>query len=555
MRRSAIVAVVILVVASWAVIATRSSVAGEPMRATTRRVVVHVLGGDGKPVTSVAGSLDAVADSGSSASSAWQSMPGADLTFDVAGETEAWITIAGAFDATGTRLPWGQARYGPLAEHEGEVTIQLPPSRTVEGRIYRPDGDGFGGVKIRVRMDVRLGGADLDGRTRPDGTFAVAGLGDGPYALKIEPPLGHLAPAPIIVRGGDRGVVVRLARAPSPIVRVVDAKGEPVGGALVEVEQMESDPVTSVTSRHRIYGEPEDVQTTSSDGRFRLPALDPLRPLRLRVTPPASRADLAQYRRDSWIPDDITVTLPAGFVVRGRVVDAAHEPVPNTAVTATWGTSGESSAFTDEQGHFELRAIPAGRVTVRVDAIERAEAVAEPARPVVSLMVARRANLRVVLEEPPSRLGKRFRVAVSSGSLPDGRSTRFVSLNSDGVAQFDGLAAERRYRLLVGPTDDDRVAYLADVRPIEGAVRVRLVPGGTLSGRIRTPVGATDLEVRVDDGPILWRGVVREDGCFEITGVPEGTWTVVASAQAAGALCFGSARIATGSRADIEIAK
>src|SRR5262245_45049227 len=208
MRWIVIAAVVIATAAAWAVFGSRSSVESpgersvppevarppapstpsvpavpaverDSSRAAKRKIVVHVLGGDGKPVASVVGLLDSAAASGSSAASTWQSTPGADLTFDVAPESEAWITVAGAFDEKGARLPWAQARYGPLREDETEVTIRLARALTLEGRVLGPGGDGLVGAKFRVRMDVRHGGADLDGRTLSGGAFLVEGLGDG----------------------------------------------------------------------------------------------------------------------------------------------------------------------------------------------------------------------------------------------------------------------------------------------------------------------------------------------------------------------------------------
>ena len=172
-------------------------------------------------------------------------------------------------------------------------------------------------------MDVRSGGAELEGRTGADGWFVVAGLGADPYVLEVEPPPGHLAPPAAKVRGGDRVVAIRVERGVRPTVRVVDAKGEPVRGALVEVETISSPFSTSgvVTHEVRLDGTEEERRTTSRDGSFRLPALAPRIPVRLVVTPPANRAELAQFREGAWTPADVTITLPAGFVVRGRVED------------------------------------------------------------------------------------------------------------------------------------------------------------------------------------------------------------------------------------------
>jgi hypothetical protein len=245
--------------------------------------------------------------------------------------------------------------------------------------------------------------------------------------------------------------------------------------------------------------------------------------------------------------------MSAGYVVRGRVEDETHAPVSEASVTAEWEGYGRAHADTDAQGKFEVRGLPLVHVRLTVRGAEGVDARAKPTAPDVVLVIPRRATLRVVLEDPPARLGKDFRVGVGFGALPGETFTTFTSLDEKGVAEFEGLTASGRYRLALGPTEDDTVAYREDVRPADGEVRVRLVQGKALTGRILAPEGAKDFDARVDDGPLLWGGDVGSDGRFEVRGVPEGTWIVQVRAQVGDRTLYGVARVATGSPTDIRV--
>ena len=84
-----------------------------------------------------------------------------------------------------------------------------------------------------------------------------------------------------------------------------------------------------------------------------------------------------------------------------------------------------------------------------------------------------------------------------------------------------GIAAARRYRIWIGPTDDGLAAYRENVRGDAGEVVLPLVPGLSIKGRIALPeqVARTWVSAGIGDHEVF--GTVAPDGSFEIKGLPD----------------------------------
>jgi hypothetical protein len=152
--------------------------------------------------------------------------------------------------------------------------------------------------------------------------------------------------------------------------------------------------------------------------------------------------------------------------------------------------------------------------------------------------------------------------ATPAGTLLVRRGERRLQLSPQG-------SGSDAYRFLgLRPGDDctfwipaqgpqgDRCVYAPGLRP-GGEVTVRAVPSRSITGRLKVPAGAQNLQVSAstDDGPGTG-GTVKPDGSFEIRGIPEGTtWTVHGHAQSAdGASWFmGQATAAAGASVEIEL--
>jgi hypothetical protein len=98
---------------------------------------------------------------------------------------------------------------------------------------------------------------------------------------------------------------------------------------------------------------------------------------------------------------------------------------------------------------------------------------------------------------------------------------------SDGVFRFDRLPSGAETTFICR-LRDDRIAYRAGIPADEAEVVLSLVAGAGVSGRVILPV-AEELP-RIEASGRGWsrRGKVREDGRFEIRGLPAGPIRITA---------------------------
>ena len=163
---------------------------------------------------------------------------------------------------------------------EHEANLALPMGR-VEGRILGPDGSPEASISVRLRRtDGVVGMEDLDqGSARAsegDGSFLFEHLWPGTYDLQVggvgnfmvesADNLGSLVVPGIEVNENENvdGIEVRLAAAGKLTGRVLDAGGEPVGGAAIFVRDASGRLITNLSS-----------VMSNAAGRFTYPGLSP----------------------------------------------------------------------------------------------------------------------------------------------------------------------------------------------------------------------------------------------------------------------------------------
>lgn len=182
-----------------------------------------------------------------------------------------------------------------------------------------------------------------------------------------------------IVAGREMTVKLTLVAGVRVSGRVVDARGAPVAGALVDViDEFDAPPA-------------QTSAPTDAAGEFVLEGVDRLHWV-------AARKERAGTSRSLWlgVPSfgDATARVelvlgPPGALVRGRVVDELGEPVANASVrlehthdrAPTWGGDGSvrvdppaSFVRTDGEGRFAIDGVPSKRVRVAAEAPDFARA-------------------------------------------------------------------------------------------------------------------------------------------------------------------------------------
>jgi protocatechuate 3,4-dioxygenase beta subunit len=255
-----------------------------------------------------------------------------------------------------------------------DLALVVKRGLEAKGRIIDTAGKPVAGAEIRVsrpeggpgRFMIQMAGINREkpnASSAADGTFRVAGLEAGEYALAVSRD-GYAAkrvPSVTVQAKGPNEwppIVLQVGVAIAGSVR--NSKGEPVVGA-------------QIFSFGEGTGPREGA--TDPEGRFRLDGLSSERPVMMSV-----RADgYAPLQRSVTPPaEDLSLVLKTSGTIRGRVEDAAtSRPVADFTASyreqrgsgfggiriSVGGGPGERS-FQSSDGTFELTDVPPGKWTV-----------------------------------------------------------------------------------------------------------------------------------------------------------------------------------------------
>ena len=250
--------------------------------------------------------------------------------------------------------PFRAVELSPAAANR--VEIALVPMATVEGRVLDERQKGVAAARVTA--------ASFDGsaRSAKDGAFSV--FADGRNPIRIEAVAEGFAPTAvdgIRARPGERkrGITVVLTRGVAATGRVVDAAGNPIGGAKVDVAPDFINDGNRWRRRSRSSGSEEESALTNAAGRFEIAHLSP-GIYRLTATH-AGHAEKAVSgvrlpNGEKAIPD---IVLAPAAAVEGFVRDARGDPVIGATVNGHTVSSDER-VETGPDGAFRLTSFPAG---------------------------------------------------------------------------------------------------------------------------------------------------------------------------------------------------
>jgi hypothetical protein len=411
------------------------------------------------------------------------------------------LEVYAACTPGGAPLPLGPVALDGVVL-DRDVTVTLPPERTIEGRVTDEAGVPLRGVRVSASRGKRIT-YDV-ARTGADGRFRLGRLDQRPFDVVVEAPLGFLTPEPRRARAGD-DIEIRLSRGRTATVTVVDANGTVVPGATVKVSAAERS-WTWTTDRHGrapCGGLPDDA-------------------LRLRVDPPRGRDDVAGAEQD-WAPRETIVRLPRAFPITGVVRDPLGR-VPYSPNT-TWGWQTFTAAAADGRvlspetnadGSFRIDGLPAGPVTLRFGRPRGGETAIETVAGTRGLVavVDTGAFVRLRVTNWPRGASNYCAWACQRGAYGiEGR------IDGAGEVTIGGLDPDKPCTVIVGPAGDGWVACVRGVRPSHEFRTAQLVRAGTIRGRApegtRPRIDELDRDAELDD-----------DGSFAFAGIPPGRWTV-----------------------------
>jgi sarcosine oxidase gamma subunit len=453
------------------------------------------------------------------------------------------------------------------------VILRTRAANTVEVRVVRADDRRpLAGAAVELRgLFTQSATTGDDGVARlsgvPPGRYQVAARADG-YAPDFDRMF-------VMTSGASHRAELVLRPGVAVSGRVVDPSGAPVSGARVIYR--------SVSDRQMRAHPRFDAQVSGDDGGFRFPAL-PAGTFRFSADHDTLAPGYSEpITLEGSETSGVVVQLGEGAVLAGRVVDAKGSPAASAAVRVMIASNSNGErrfrrprqTFSDDQGRFEMKALPRGEVRV-VALHETATSAAQTA----DLGGGDRRDVELVLDLDGVIAGV---VVDTDGEPVDGAQVRLVPdfrrgrggrgdrsdirlrglsttiTDPGGNFELTGLD-EQTYRIQAAPPGvmlrfgGRRGRDAQQVKAGQRDVRVVLPALGAISGRVVYEDGdpATAFTVRAGRG---WRGrptpFASKDGGFRLGELEPQTYALAISGADFGDKRIEDVELAAGATVDL----
>jgi protocatechuate 3,4-dioxygenase beta subunit len=450
-----------------------------------------------------------------------------------------------------------------------EVTLRLARSASVTGSVIdektrRP----LSGVRVSAstgRFSFRENEApSRRARTDAKGKFRIAGLAARRYSIKASKAdyLSATMPGIVAAVSAPGTVAIALAKAAGVSGRVTDEKGAPVAGTRVRFVSEQGVRAILRGGPAAFLGRPG--VGTGPDGGFRLRGLAPEKNLTLEATRPGyvpARRPGVNLRAGEVLKD-VSLVLRRGLEARGRVVDAAGQPIAGAEIRLSRPERGGSrfllaiggmgdrekpDASSGPDGSFRVAGLEAGEYAL---AFSR-EGYAPKRVPSVAVQVEGPNDWAPVVLSAGVAIAGVVRngkgdavVGAQVFSFGEGMGMRDTSTDPQGQFRLDGFGADRAVNLSVRA--EGYAALHRSVTPPAEDLSLVLKTTGTIRGRVEdaaTTRPVTDFSasytspraggfggMQIRMGGESEKAFQSADGTFELTDVPAGKWNVTASA-------------------------
>lgn len=233
------------------------------------------------------------------------------------------------------------------------VVLEEVPTTQVRGTVVDAAGKPVESFTVGAS---RPSEGSFDSMTSGDGSFTLTGLVHGDWTIEIEAP-GYDSASQRITLPSPQAGDLRFVLGPAAEIvgRVIDPRGDPVGGA-------------SVCTGGWIWfnGKPfdDDAKQTDSQGVFCLQARSG--DIVLCASKPGfgpSPAERIQVQPGQRL-EGVVLRLREPCRLEGEVFDPDGEPVAGARVQVTMEEEANPFVRTDSDGRFELEDLPEGAITV-----------------------------------------------------------------------------------------------------------------------------------------------------------------------------------------------
>jgi hypothetical protein len=241
--------------------------------------------------------------------------------------------------------------------------VVLEPGGTIRGRVRDKAGNPIGGAQLTAFARLR-GGLPAEAASEPDGTFVLAGLQGGSFQVTARASGYGEARATAALGAENLDVVMEPAGAITGLV--VDDAGRVVESfeATADSARRQMGPMMV-----RLGGGAGGGGTSGSpDGRFTIYDLAPGDYVVEVTAPERGRAVASSVKVTAGATTDVgRLTLKAGGIVRGQVVDSAGAGIPGATVAVSqpgiFSFADRATATSDGSGAFEVRDVAPGVVS------------------------------------------------------------------------------------------------------------------------------------------------------------------------------------------------
>ncbi len=431
-----------------------------------------------------------------------------------------------------------------LTAKSDPVVVRLAEGASVVVTVVDEAQQPVAGAEVRGGEPAERGSARTDAR----GEATIRPVHPG-YVAVTAAAQGY-APGGGFTTIGSPGAVGHLKitlRKGFPVSgRVIDEAGAPVGLAKVSVRggwwTRDDDDDGEAGDGDGAPAAPR-LAITDRDGKFTIPAVASGTHRLSAVDGVHAPATSEPVTVGDGAVTGVTITMTAGGTLSGRVADTAGKPVPYATVQvggagrAMWMVAARRVTC-DDQGAFEIRGIPRGKLSVRAESDQAASRIIE-----VDLTERGRQEVKLVLEVAGVIAGKVIddkgaavaEIQVTARpELDDGEGFSGLALAGMTSAMTDG-AGEFTIRGL--PEGSYKLVAARAVRMFEWGqpgtraktgdrnVVVRLPAPGALKGTLALHGGGAPRHALVQVGP--QPPTPAQGGAFEVKNVTPGTYDVV----------------------------